>query len=376
MQRIPKIIRKDSLMKEHNYAVFYEQGLIVFNGIFGVRYAFSRLDSHIQELITKWESFAVYDAVAMQKALKLLGNVKELKVVETDSGHNLVFTFKGGKGKLALAMTLDISSNLEHFLIDWPEYSADEPDPELELEYGRIPVDSSWEDFKNLITKDGESQWPNSYGIYGDEGKLKSFDSLAYIEATTENGMDFFCPQSVISLGLSDIEYALPGAFGLFLVGKDITYYTARALKNTAIVDNSAVARLFDDEANFETYEIEIDKSAQTWARAKEFVAGNRLVFSVKEGKIIISNEKWEEEIGVAEGMQNITFTMPLNLIERWVQHTIGHEISKVENNWYVRGRTLRGFIFVARLSSSSSYEGGHYIEPDTVDIDPNTDLI
>lgn len=349
MQRIPKIVRKDSLMKEHNYAVFYEHGLIVFNGIFGVRYGISRLGVHLPQLIKELGTFAVYDAVGLRQGLKLLGDIKEVKAVEGVSGASLVFKFKGGKGKLALPMTTDMSRRLEHFLIEWPEYNLEDPNA--------IPVDASWGDFNALISGDGESQWPNSHGIYGDDNRLKSFDSTAYIESKTESGTDFFCPISVIGLGLSDIDYALTAGNGLFLVGKDIQYYTARAVKNNAIVDNSQVARLFDDPKGFTTFEIEIDKSAQTWARAREFVDGKKLVFAVEGCKIVIANEKWEEEIGTAENMPNITFTMPLNLVERWVQNTIGHEISKCEGKWYLRGRTLRGSTFVARLSSASSYE-------------------
>lgn len=351
MQRILKIIRKDTLMKEHKYAVFYPEGLIVFNGIFGIRYSMELLGAHLPKLIEEWGSFAVYDAQALRQSLKLLGDVSEVFVseIENDNGFNLVFKFKGGKGKLILPITLDLPRNLEHFLIQWPEYNAEDENA--------IIVDDSWNDFKSLITPDGQSLWPNSYGVYGDDKKLKSFDSTAYIESNANSAVDFFCPSTVIALGLGDIDYALPSGNGLFLIGKDVQYYTTKAIKNEAITDTSEVARLFDDVEAFDTFEIEIDKSAQTWARAREFVDGKKLIFAVQDSKIIIANEKWEEEIGSAGKMPNITFTIPLNLVERWVQHTIGHEISRVDGKWYLRGRTLRGFSFVARLSSSSSYE-------------------
>lgn len=347
MNRISKIIRKDSLMKENNYAVFNETGMIVFNGIFGIRYGISRLGVHIPELIKKHGAFAVYDASALCKALKLIGDIKEANIVGEGSTCNLVFKFKGGKGRLELPATLVPSPSLEHFAIEWPAHGAKD---------GCIDINESWTDFDSLITHDGENQWPNSHGVYGDDNKLKSFDSLAYVETPSTSTIDFFCPNSVLSLGLKDIEYVLPVGDGLFLVGKDIQYYTTRALKSNIIQEASAIAQLFDTPDVVES-KVDIDKSSQTWTRAKNLIDGSQLSFEVKDEKIVIGNTKWQEEIGTVSELPNLAFLIPLGLIERWALNTTEHKISIIDDEWYIQGKTTNGSLFFARLSSAKAFE-------------------
>lgn len=347
MNRISKIIRKDSLMKENSYAVFSETGMVVFNGIYGIRYGISRLGVHIPELISKHGTFAVYDASALCKALKLIGDIKEATIVGEGSTCNLVFKFKGGKGRLELPATLEPSESLDHFSIPWPAYGAKE---------GAIDISQIWSDFDSLITHDGENQWPHSHGIYGDKNKLKSFDSLAYVEIESDSAIDFFCPNSVISLGLKDIEYVLPVGDGLFLVGKDIQYYTARAYKSTIVEEASAIAALFDKPGIVES-SVDIDKSSQTWTRAKNLIDGSQLSFEIKDEKIIIGNTKWQEEIGTTSELPNLAFLIPLGLIERWALYTTERKISIVDDEWYIQGKTANGSLFFARLSSAKPFQ-------------------
>lgn len=338
MKRIPKVVKKDNFVPEQGYLVFTPKGLVVFNGRVGILFDRSKMGQHLSACVDKHGMFAVPDAT---KFLKTTSVLEEVMSVDIDkSRSSLVIRFMKGKGSIEIPVVLNLHEKIPHLQIKWKDYATDRT--------GAIPVTEAWREVTELVTSEGEALWGDVIGVYGRGNKLASFDYGVYLQGKEGDPMpDFFCPLSLIDLGINDIEYVRVDEDGVYMVGAGVQYVCTAVSKKDVINDMMKLREQF--EAG-EKKHVTLDLSKSVWKRAKTF-AEAMLKLTVKDGEILVSHENWQEAIGKTEA-PNATFHTRISLLERWASGSLDHSIAiGSDGSWYLHGTTRGGLAFYALLT-------------------------
>lgn len=353
MKRLTLVARKNNSIAELGYAVFNTDGLVVYNGSFGIRYSPFAVKDMMMNLVKEHGAFAIPDVAELRKCVELLDGVCGIKLDKDKA--NLIFSFKKNKGRLSVPVIFGLNEDLvPHFTLPWIDFEEGKGT-------GFAIVEDVWREAGNLISNDGEAMFGNSLGLYGRNKRLMSFDGEAFIVSKKEVAApDFFCPREVLKLGMTSMAYVKKQGDNFFVVGEDFQY----------VATNAVVAPVVDDIAKMQTgfdaskvYTIKLDSDSGIWSRGKRF-ASSLIQFKIKDGKVVVGFDRWWEEIGTTN-LPNAEFLTRLSLLERWITGTLSHSVAISEDNqWFLHGESRKGFLFYARLTDvnnpSSLVEDGN----------------
>lgn len=364
MKRLTKIVPKEPIIPEFGYIVFTNECAIVWNGAIGIRYGYSKIGTAIAKLVRQYGTFAIIDALQFYRAATSLEKKAERVIIDEESSM-LKIIMPSKRGAIQLPIARNLPKDLPHLAIDW-DIDSEEIDT--------VPLDTVWLDASDLITKDGITMWGDVIGVYDAPDWVASFDYgvLLYRNKTGHDkqsavGIEedvYFCPVTVLDLGLKGMERAGFVDDSLYIYGPDVMYFTKPAI-DTHVVSTMLAVR--DAALEAKEYKVTMDLNSGLWRRAKLF-AGLALELIIKGGSIILKGDNWNEVIGTTEA-PNATFITRISLLERWTIGSTEHGIRIAHDDWYLTGTTRKGSEFIASLTSigtGASFTGAGE-EPDSL---------
>ena len=347
MKRISKIIKKTNFMQEFGYLVVTPKGMIVYNGEIGIMYSRSLAGEKLCTIADKHGPYAFPEPVKFLRSLSVLEDIKSVDLIKNSSAIQIKFS---NKGSILIPIVMNLGEDLPHLLLNWQDHAK--------ASKKGFAITSLWNEIYNLTTNEGEALWGNSVGVYGHNKELVSFDHGVYIHSTDGKASDFFCPRSLLELGLRNLDYAVTDISddtgdSLYLVGKNMQYVCIAAAKSEVVEE---MCQLKSDFEGGDKKKVSINATSGLWQRSKVF-AETLLTMKIKKGNITVGYNNWEEIIGTTEAPDSI-FTTRISILERWASGTVKHGISINENSeWNLHGTTRGGLQFYATLTDYSVFE-------------------
>ncbi len=337
MKRIAKILQKDNFIPELGYIVITSEGMIAYNGQIGVRYDRETSGERLCLIADKVGAYAIPEPLKFLRTISALEGITAVELSEADSSITIKFA---GKGSLQIPVVLKLSKSIPQLAIEWKTLD--------EAKTQGIEITSLWDEVTALTTNEGQQLWGDVIGIYGSEGKLVSFDYGVYLNSDDIQAPDFYCPRSLLDLGLKNMEVAAINGDILLIVGQKVQY-VCTGVDKSDIVSN--MMHLKEDFSAGDIKKVTLDFTSGLWKRAKLF-ASAVLTFAVKNGEIYIKHSTWEECIGKTEA-PDAEFTTRISLLERWASGTFEHSISiGADGTWNLYGKTRSDMNFYAVLTN------------------------
>jgi hypothetical protein len=350
MQRLVKILPKESLVPELGYLVFTENGLVAWNGLMGIRFVRERAGTRIMKLVDQYGPIVIQNGAKFLKVLSVLDSINSVSIDE--AAHLIIKANKDSTEiKFAILVGDRIPKALPHLALNW------------NLEGGtKVPISGVWLDALDFLSNEGAILWGDVVGVYDTSTYTAAFDyGLLLYSPKTRRGFKGlskndeaavaketkYCPWSLLELGLATIKDAVFKEDALFLVGDELMYFTS--LVSTASVLNQVLA--MREEAGTGTkYTVSLDFSSNVWKRAKLF---NKVVLTltIKSGIITLSGGSWTEQIGRTDAPDEVFITR-ISLLQKWVTKCLGHQfaVSKT-NSWMFLGTTRNEAEFYGLLT-------------------------
>lgn len=336
MKQITQILKKDNFIPELGYIVIDKDGMMAYNGQIGVKFSRKIAGERLCLIADENGAYAIPDP---QKFLKIVSALDNIELVELNKKSSSIKIKFAGKGVVKIPVVLDLHSDTPHLNIKWKNMEQAKKEG--------IALTSLWTEVSTLITQEGEALWGDVIGVYGNNGQLVSFDYGVYIHSEDIKAPKFYCPRSLIDLGLRNLEFAVVSDDTVQLVGNDAQYICTGVSESAVVTDMMALKESF---AKGENKKVTLDFTSGLWRRAKLF-ADVVLKFEVKDGQIFISHDNWSECIGKTEA-PNAEFVTRISLLERWASGTFEHAISVNKgSDWNLYGKTRGGMHFYAVLT-------------------------
>lgn len=349
MQRLVKILPKESLVPELGYLVFTEDGLVAWNGLMGIRFVRERAGTRIMALVDQYGPLVIQNGAKFLKVLSVLDSINSVSIDE--AAHLIIKANKDSTEiKFAILVGDRIPKALPHLALNWG------------LKGGtKVPISGVWLDSLDFLSNEGAILWGSVIGVYDTSTYTAAFDyGLLLYSPKIHRGFRGsnkrdeqaveeikYCPWSLLELGLAKIQNAVFKEDVLFLVGDELMYFTS--LVSTASVLNQVLA--MREEAKTGTkYTVTLDFSSNIWRRAKLF---NKVVLTltIKNGVITLSGGSWTEIIGHTDAPDEVFITR-ISLLQKWVTKCLGHQfaVSKA-NSWMFLGTTRNEAEFYGLLT-------------------------
>ena len=366
MRRVTKVLKRDNFIPELGYLVVDSNGMTAYNGQIGIHYSRQTTGERLCSLADTNGAFGIPDPSQFLKTISVLESIASVELSKKESAITIRFA---GKGILKIAVVLDLHAKIPHNDIKWKTYE--------DAKENGVEVSSLWREIEHLVTNEGEALWGEVIGVYGCEGKLVSFDYGVYLHSEGEKTPEFYCPRSILTLGLKNMDYAIVEGDIVYLVGKECQYVCTGVTKSEVV---SEMMQLKDSFKAGVSKTVTLDFTSGLWKRAKLF-ASAVLTLKVRNGEIFVEHDTWSECIGQTEA-PNAEFTTRISLLERWASGTLEHAISLVaDGTWNLYGRTRGGMNFYAVLTdvynpSIDSTSVDDTIDSDEIDIEEGESLL
>ena len=336
MRRILKVLKKDNFIPELGYIVVTSKGMSVYNGQIGVNYSRKLAGERLCLLADNLGAYAIPEPAKFLKIVNALEDITAVELLEKESAITIKFA---GKGVVKIPVVMNLHEQVPHLLINWKSLETARKDG--------IEITPLWNEISNLTTNEGEALWGDVIGVYGHGKKLVSFDYGVYLHSKAIKAPEFYCPRSLIDLGLLNMEFAVVEDDTIYLVGNEVQYYCSGVSKSD-IVDS--MMQLKDGFSKGTKNKVTMDFTSGLWKRAKLFATAV-LLFKVSKGEIFIKHDTWEECIGKTVA-PDAEFTTRISLLERWASGTFEHSISiEKDGTWNLFGKTRGGMSFYAVLT-------------------------
>jgi len=346
MQRLVKVLPRESLVPEFGYLVFTPDGLIAWNGTVALRFTRDRAGTRMMALVAKYGPSVIQQDEKFLKVLSVLDKVdtlvlkdSELFIKANDSSTDIQFPVLVGA---------DVPTVLPHLDLNW------------DTEGGRrVVINKVWIDSLDFLTNEGAVLWGDVVGVYDFTDYSAAFDYglLLYAQkgrpkfkraGGIPNADDAnFCPWSLLQLGLSTMKEAVFKGGELFLIGDGVTYYTSLSCSTEVL---SQVLSMREQALKAKKYSATLKFSSNVWKRAKLF---NKVVLTltIKNGSIWLSGNHWTELIGSTDAPDQV-FVTRISLLQKWALKSVGHQFAVTpEHGWMVLGRTRHESEFFGSLT-------------------------
>lgn len=345
MQRLVKVLPRESLVPELGYLVFTKDGLIAWNGVVGIRFVRERAGTRIMQLVDQYGPIVIQNGAKFLKVLSVLDKVDTLSI---DTSH-LVIKANDNSTEIRFSVLFgeNVPQALPHLALDW------------HLEGGvKVPINKVWIDSLAFLTNEGAILWGDVVGVYDRPGYSVAFDYGLLLYSAKERprfrGLDGtdkeitrYCPWVLLQLGLSTMEEAVFKDDALFLVGDGIIYFTT--LSSTSDVLDQVLC-MRQDAIKATKYKAALKFSSNVWKRAKLF---NKVVLTlaISGGVITLSGNSWSEVIGSTNAPDQV-FVTRISLLQKWALKTLGHQLAVTEaGGWLLVGQTRNESSFYGSLT-------------------------
>ena len=336
MRRISKVLKKDNFMPEMGYIVVTPDGMSVYNGQVGIKYSRKIAGERLCLVADEFGPYGIPEPSKFLRTVSVLEDISSVQLVKDESALTIKFA---GKGSIKVPVVINLHDKVPHLVLNWKPFDS------TKLE--GIEISSLWNEIHSLTTSEGESLWGDIIGVYGNNKQLVSFDYGVYLHSTDVDVPNFYCPRSLIDLGLKNIEKAIVEEDAIFLVGHDVQYVGTTVASSNVVNDMMSLKTDFKDGKK---YKVTLDFTSGVWNRAKLF-AFIVLTLKVKNGDIIVEHDTWKESIGKTAAPDS-EFTTRISLLERWASGTFDHSISITNDGiWNLSGTTRGGMNFYAVLT-------------------------
>ena len=348
-QRIPKVAKADSFFPAYSYMVVRSDGMYVSNGQVSIKYGPEKIGKVFSDIANECGGLALPNPEQFMRIVATFS--KDEAVVNLDK-DNAVLELQGGydsetktyRTRMVLPVVYPlVPEDLPQLQVDYMGWTSVEEEPSKKNPY--IPVDSRWQNFKELVTREGEAVWKGSIGVYCRGGLLFSFDSdlLVVCPDKYEFMPDFFLPREFVDLGFFGLaRLVVAEDRKVHLVGPGIE----------CVVQAEPVMDVYGDMLQIEErfkegrkYPVSINTTSHAWDRARA-INDPYVWLTFKDKRVYLSRKAqthWNEEIGGSTA-PNAKYRARTSLILRWAQKTTGHSVVMDEEGvCYLHGKTRAG---------------------------------
>ena len=370
MQRLKTILTSK---KDDKFGIlFTKQGMMAYNGVVGINYSAKSFSAEMKKVITNHGDFYVPEGIEFFNTLSKLPKDISMNIVNKN-GSELVIKYNNGKGKVVFPVELG-GENSPHYSIPWLAWDKTAAENQQTIVSTAVG-DDSWKNVFTLISKKGHKMYGDMAGLFLNEDKdgsivIESFDFSVFLRSKTnkqptvkkiESIKNIFVPANLCQLGFSGItDVSLVKDISdndyIFFSGPNVQYFAMPA------VDTGAFEQSQDIEKNFQSstaIEAKITPSAAFLSMLNDTKDGYAKL-SIKEGKLIFSHGRWDEEIGEVKEADT-SFNVEVSLITRWLKdvQAANRKLSTGKNSfgekvYYLAGNTWSGCAFFAELTEES----------------------
>jgi hypothetical protein len=357
MNRILKVLKKDNFIPELGYLVVTADGMCVYNGQVGIKYSRKLAGERLCSLAQKAGAYAIPEPSKFLRTVSVLEDISSVELIEKESAITIKFA---SKGSLKIPVVTNLHEQVPHLLLKWKTLE--------EANESGTEINSLWNEVHALTTNEGEALWGDVIGVYGQDGKLVSFDWGVYLHSDDMKLPDFYCPRSIVELGLKSMSHFMIDGDTINIVGHEVQYVFTGLAKSSVVND---MMHLKDHFEKGETKKVTLDFKSGLWKRAKLF-ASAILSLKVTNGEIFVHHDTWSECIGKTEA-PDAEFVTRISLLSRWASGTFEHSISiSQDGTWYLFGKTRGGLSFYAVLTDVAKGEIEESTEEPEVSVLPD----